>query len=202
MHSRFKYSLRSFVIAVGFASAFLGLGGAFIRWYYIEREAGNHELSMVEDLKSRGIDCIYTDFSPPYSIYPRRPGSIYLVFWKSRTTVDGADLDVVLGINTLTNLFVTHCKLSDDDIEKISQSESITRLEMSFTNANDQWCNDLASMQQLEDLQLNFTGLTIDGLRTLVGNKKLKNISVVGCSIPERDIEKLRASHSSISIDD
>lgn len=109
-----------------------------------------------------------------------------LLFLK-RLDVSGISLTIsfsyICMLPLVSELIVSNCDISDEQIRLLGSIQSLTALDISFSDITDSWLKNLSILVLLEHLEIrDCTRITDEGVLHLKSLSLLKSIKIDGCS--------------------
>jgi hypothetical protein len=199
--SRFRFSLRSLLVAMGALSIVFWLIGLRLS----DMRSQERAAKVVE---SHGANLYW------------RFGVVKRVYWKQGFLGGDRDLEFLTAFTSLEELELKNClNLSDSGVSSIGKLLPLRELTLSGANISDQNVASLAGLSRLQTLRLDRTRITDRGIaslstlgalreldlggtdvgdgavETLLGMKSLETVNVSGTKVSPEGVEKLLLRH-------
>lgn len=101
----------------------------------------------------------------------------------------------------IVHLYAAKMPVSDADVSWISKLPNLKRLNVNYSNVTDKSMAEIASMKKINSVSIAGTAITMQGLKTLLGNKNITEIFVWDTKIKPSAIKAISKQYAQIKID-
>lgn len=96
---------------------------------------------------------------------------------------------------------LSYREIDDDDVVALSQLQSLEQVELSGTNVTDKGVRALVGLPELRSLDLSFTRITDDVIKALCTMESLEVVAIDGSGVSVAGIDELRRCRPSVTIE-